>query len=105
MRGELNLRFCRSHDMTHRESARRRWLQFSLRSLLLLMLLAAVYVAGWVSGRKSDEPSMPGIGNTFGDYDLDGDLDLYIANESDEATLFLSQGDGTFVEYGSEVGR
>ena len=31
---------------------RRRWLRFSLRSLLLVILLAAAYSAGWVSHRS-----------------------------------------------------
>ena len=30
-------------------SRSRRWIQFSLRSLLLLMTVVAAYVAGWVS--------------------------------------------------------
>ena len=32
------------------------------------------------------------------DFDTDGDVDLYLANPADPATLLLNQGDGTFSE-------
>ncbi len=32
------------------------------------------------------------------DFDLDGDVDIYLANPYDPATLLLNTGDGTFVE-------
>ncbi|MBT6541324.1 MAG: CRTAC1 family protein [Planctomycetes bacterium] len=45
----------------------------------------------------------------WGDYDLDGDLDLFIGNESTSSEvhpceLFENRGDGTFVEVSQEVG-
>ncbi len=33
---------------------------------------------------------------SWADYDLDGDLDLYVGNEADACQLFQNQGDGTF---------
>ena len=45
----------------------------------------------------------------FADYDLDGDLDLYIGNEDSErrffpSQLFRSRGDGTFADVAREAG-
>ena len=45
------------------------------------------------------ESTVYGLGPTFGDYDLDGDLDLYIAafsHGASAAALFRNQGDGSF---------
>ncbi len=46
---------------------------------------------------------------SWGDYDNDGDLDLYIGNESSEALkapcqLFRNNGDGTFTDVAAEAG-
>ena len=37
---------------------RRRWLQFSLRALLLLMLMVGAYFAGFSTARKIDEKAI-----------------------------------------------
>ena len=45
------------------------------------------------------ESTVYGLGPTFGDYDLDGDLDLYVAafsHGASAAALFRNQGDGRF---------
>ena len=51
------------------------------------------------SGIAAVEPGY-GFGVLFVDVDDDGDLDLYIANDSTPNFLFRNAGDGTFVEVG-----
>ena len=41
-----------------------------------------------------------GLALTFGDYDDDGDIDLYVANDQEANFLFQNRGDGTFAEVG-----
>lgn len=45
-----------------------------------------------------------GLGVIWGDYDNDGDPDLYVANDSMASFLFQNQGDGTFREIGVAAG-
>lgn len=45
-----------------------------------------------------------GLGVVWGDYDNDGDLDLYVANDSTPSFLYRNQGDGTFTEVGLLAG-
>jgi hypothetical protein len=69
------------------------------------------------TGRFTDRAFEAGFGESFwptqaaawGDYDLDGDLDLYVGNESGRGLtapshLFRNEGDGTFAEVGEEAG-
>ena len=42
----------------------------------------------------------PGLGVVFGDYDADGDLDIYVANDSEANQLYRNDGDWRFVEIG-----
>lgn len=45
-----------------------------------------------------------GLGVTILDYDLDGDCDVYVANDSTPNFLWVNQGDGTFREFGYKAG-
>ena len=69
------------------EATPRERFQFSLKTLIWLMLIVIAYVAGWMSGRKSLEPSQPIP--MFADYDQDGDVDIILDS------MYLNQGDGT----------
>jgi enediyne biosynthesis protein E4 len=55
-----------------------------------------------VSGKSSIGDAIPsyGLGVIWGDYDNDGDLDLFVANDSMANFLFQNQGNGTFREVG-----
>src|SRR2546428_8833850 len=45
-----------------------------------------------------------GLGVVWGDYDNDGWLDLYVANDSSPSLLYHNNGDGTFTEVGVPAG-
>lgn len=62
-------------------------------------------------GTFTDVTLKAGVGNThssyravFGDYDNDGDLDLYVTNGNAPNTLYENQGDGTFVDVTARAG-
>ena len=48
--------------------------------------------------RPQDLTPQHGLGVAFGDYDNDGDLDLYVANDQDPNFLFQNQGENSFLE-------
>ncbi len=50
------------------------------------------------SYRPSDLIPMHGLGVTFGDYDGDGDIDLYVANDQDPNFLFQNDAKKSFLE-------
>ena len=50
-----------------------------------------------------DDPN-PGQGNAWGDYDNDGNLDLYLVNVNSANRLYQNNGDGTFNEIGAAAG-
>lgn len=45
-----------------------------------------------------------GLGVVWGDYDNDGAIDIYVANDSTENLFYHNQGDGTFSEVGFMIG-
>jgi len=45
-----------------------------------------------------------GLGALFSDFDRDGDLDLYVANDGQPNRLYVNQGDGTFAEDSQQMG-
>jgi hypothetical protein len=45
-----------------------------------------------------------GLGVSFADYDLDGFVDVYVANDSVQSYLFHNEGDGRFTEVGLLAG-
>jgi enediyne biosynthesis protein E4 len=47
---------------------------------------------------------LPGLGVTFGDSDGDGDLDIYVANDSERNVLYRNDGDWHFSEVGIQNG-
>jgi hypothetical protein len=51
-----------------------------------------------------DPDAYYGLGVLWWDHDLDGDLDVYIANDSTPSLLYSNNGDGTFEEAGSITG-
>jgi hypothetical protein len=55
------------------------------------------------AGLKRDE-GFYGLGVVWGDYDDDGDPDLYVANDSTPNLLYRNNGDGTFREEGIRAG-
>ena len=46
----------------------------------------------------------PGSGCAFGDYDNDGDLDLFVVNAQRADRVYMNQGDGTFVDMAPALG-
>ena len=50
------------------------------------------------------EPSGYGLGAVWTDLDLDGDLDLYVANDSTPSWLYRNDGRGRFTEVGAVAG-
>jgi len=45
-----------------------------------------------------------GLGVVWGDYDRDGKLDIYVANDSTPSSLYHNNGDGTFTDVGMQAG-
>ena len=52
----------------------------------------------------SPTPSGKGLGVAFADYDDDGFMDVYVANDSVQSFLFHNNGNGTFTEVGLLAG-
>jgi tetratricopeptide (TPR) repeat protein len=51
-----------------------------------------------------DRFAYPGLGVALGDFDDDGDLDVYVADDSEPNLLFRNDGDWRFTETGTLVG-
>jgi hypothetical protein len=52
----------------------------------------------------ADEAGYYGLGAAWGDYDDDGDPDLFVANDSTPNYLYRNNGDGTFTDTAIEAG-
>ncbi len=50
------------------------------------------------------EHAFPCLAGAWADYDLDGDLDLYVGNEDFPCELWRNEGNGTFVDVAREAG-
>ncbi len=51
-----------------------------------------------------DPGSYFGLGVVMGDYNRDGRLDIYVANDSTPSSLYQNNGDGTFTDVGPQSG-
>jgi hypothetical protein len=51
-----------------------------------------------------DRAQYYGLGVVMGDYDRDGRLDIYVANDSTPSSLYHNNGDGTFTDVGVPAG-
>lgn len=57
-----------------------------------------------VASQSGVENQGPGTGCAFGDYDNDGDLDLFVVNGHDADRVYMNRGDGTFVDVALALG-
>ena len=57
-----------------------------------------------VEARVVNQDKLYGMGVIGGDYDRDGDVDIYVANDTGPNFLYQNQGDGTFVDIGWMIG-
>lgn len=62
------------------------------------------FVAAEADAGLVDEAEAYGLGVLASDLDLDGDVDLYVANDSNPNYLYENQGDGTFRDIGGWSG-
>ncbi len=57
-----------------------------------------------VASQSGVENQGPGTGCAFGDYDNDGDLDLFVVNGHDADRVYMNRGDGTFIDVAMALG-
>ena len=51
-----------------------------------------------------DRHAYPGLGVVFGDWDVDGDLDIFVANDTEPNQLFRNEGEWQLTEVGLRAG-
>ena len=56
------------------------------------------------AGLEPEGPAGKGLGVLIADVDLDGDLDIYVANDTVPKFLYRNKGNGTFDEFGNQSG-
>ena len=63
-----------------------------------------IFADATAEARVVDQDKLYGMGVIGGDYDRDGDVDIYVANDTGPNFLYQNQGDETFADIGWMIG-